>query len=362
MESVKIELVDIFNKLEKNENNTEYKKKYILLKKIYQKINMNNNLLIKLNQEIDNNKNTLYNLKIFNQTSFKELYETLEEEDKKYIINKFDNIQGKIVKILFEPEKKEHECSDNCNHGFDPNDIMNSNKMKKILNNKKLRNNLEHQLRKTTGMKNSSLEEILKSNIPKEQQKMVDTILKNETVKKISETFLNKDNLLKIKNIFMKLIEEPEMKEQLDKFRCIINEDDFITSLTDIYNDFQKTKDLKQIEKLVTENKKLQDVLKKVEESFKNDTINLDNIKTIVEKFVKNFITEVKELNLIGESDINNLKNLGNQFQMIKNFLGNDKKTLTKEEKKDKENKRRERARKDYRRKLRRQYKKNKKN
>lgn len=364
MESVKISLIEIFTKLEELENDETMKKKYLLLKKIYQKINMKNELLMKLNNEIDENKDKLYKIKLFNQTSFEELYNNMNEENKLFINEKFDFIQKRITELLFGIEKnEEHECGDNCNHSFDPNDMLNSKKMQKILNNKRLRGNLENQLRKTTGMKNASLEEILKSNVSKEQQKMIDTILNNDTVKKLSETFLNEENLLKVRDIFMRLIEQKDIKDELDKFRCIINEDDFVESITDIYTQFQETQDLTSIERLVKENKKLQSVLIKLEESFKNNTINLDNIKNIIFKFVNDFVNEVKSLDLIKEVDIKNLKNLGKQFQMIQQFLGGEKKELVDEkEKKDKENKRREKARKEYRRKLRKELKNNKNN
>ena len=371
MESIKIKFVEIFTKLESLEIDEKNKGRYILLKRIYQKINMNDNLLIKLNTELHNNEETLYKLKIFNQTTFKDLYNTMKQEDKDYIINKFEEIKTDITRTLFgiiQNQNQEHECSEDCEHNhsmFSPENMLNSKKMQKILNNKKLRYNLEHQLRKSTGMKNASLEEILKSNIPKEQQKMIDSILSNKTVKKISETFLNEENLLKVRNLFLNLLEQDEIKQELDKFRCIINEDQLIESVTEIYTEFQKTQDLKDIERLVKENTKLHEILQKLENALKNNTIDIEEIKGLFEKVFFDFIKEVKKLDLIKESDIRDLKNLGNQFTMIKDFVGNftgDKKEkLSIEDRKNNESKRREKARKKYRRELRNKLKKNKK-
>jgi len=371
MESIKIKFVEIFTKLESLEIDEKNKGRYILLKRIYQKINMNDNLLIKLNTELHNNEETLYKLKIFNQTTFKDLYNTMNQEDKDFIINKFEEIKSDITKTLFgvvQNKNEEHECSEDCEHNhsmFSPENMLNSKKMQKILNNKKLRYNLEHQLRKSTGMKNASLEEILKSNIPKEQQKMIDSILSNKTVKKISETFLNEENLLKVRNLFLNLLEQDEIKQELDKFRCIINEDQLIESVTEIYTEFQKTQDLKDIERLVKENTKLHEILQKLENALKNNIIDIEKLKVLLEKVFFDFIKEVKKLDLIKESDIRDLKNLGNQFTMIKDFVGNftgDKKEkLSIEDRKNNESKRREKARKKYRRELRNKLKKDKK-
>ena len=371
MESIKIKFVEIFTKLESLETDEKNKSRYILLKRIYQKININDNLLMKINTELHDNKETLHKLKIFNQTTFKDLYNTMKQEDKDYIINKFEEIKTDITRTLFgiiQNQNQEHECSEDCEHNhsmFSPENMLNSKKMQKILNNKKLRYNLEHQLRKSTGMKNASLEEILKSNIPKEQQKMVDSILSNETVKKISETFLNEENLLKVRNLFLDLLEQDEIKQELDKFRCIINEDQLIQSVSEIYTEFQKTQDLKDIERLVKENTKLHEILQKLENALKNNIIDIEKLKVLLEKVFFDFIKEVKKLDLIKESDIRDLKNLGNQFTMIKDFVGNftgDKKEkLSIEDRKNNESKRREKARKKYRRELRNKLKKDKK-
>jgi len=371
MESIKIKFVEIFTKLESLETDEKNKSRYILLKRIYQKININDNLLMKINTELHDNKETLHKLKIFNQTTFKDLYNTMKQEDKDYIINKFEEIKTDITRTLFgiiQNQNQEHECSEDCEHNhsmFSPENMLNSKKMQKILNNKKLRYNLEHQLRKSTGMKNASLEEILKSNIPKEQQKMVDSILSNETVKKISETFLNEENLLKVRNLFLDLLEQDEIKQELDKFRCIINEEQLIESVSEIYTEFQKTQDLKDIERLVKENTKLHEILQKLENALKNNIIDIEKLKVLLEKVFFDFIKEVKKLDLIKESDIRDLKNLGNQFTMIKDFVGNftgDKKEkLSIEDRKNNESKRREKARKKYRRELRNKLKKDKK-
>lgn len=359
MEKIKVEIVNILNILEKKEKDEKNKKKYTLLKKIYQKINMNDKLLMKLNKELTENEETFHDLTIFNKTSFKELYESMEEEEQKQIKDLLVNLKEITLKKIMGQE--EHECSNDCEHNmdlFDPNQLINNKKMQKILNNKKLRYNLEQQLKKTTGMKNSSLEEILKSNIPKEQKKMMDAILNNETVKKITDKVLNEENLLKIKDVFMNLIEREEVKTELDKIKCIVDEENFIESITTIYTEFQKTQDLKDIERLVKENTQLQDVLKKVDSAFKNDVLNIEHLKKMAMSIMTEFITEVQKLEIIDSSDIKSIKNLGRQFDLLSGFFGETKKPIEDEETK---NKRRERARKDYRRKLRKQLK-NKKN
>ena len=357
---IKIELVDILNILEKLSDET-YKGKYSLLKKIYQKINMNDKLIMKLNKELTENEDEYHKLTIFNKTNFEELLKTMNEEDRTNITNKLKELKELTFKVIMGEGKDEHECDDNCehNHIFDPNQLMNNKKMQKILNNKKLRYNLEQQLKKTTGMKNSSLEEILKANIPKEQKKMMDTLLKNDTVKKITDKVLNEENLLKLKNLFLELTEREEVKSELDKIKCIIDEDNFIESISNIYNDFQKTGDLKDIEKLVKENTQLQDVLKKLDTALKNDVINIDRIKGMLKTLGMEFIEKVQALNIIDKSDIKNITNLGGQFNLLSGFFGDSKPIEDAKTKKDKEKKRREKAKKDYRRKLRSQLKKN---
>lgn len=364
MDKIKVSLVEIFTILEKKEQEETYQKKYGLLKRIYQKINMNETLTMKLNKELTENEGNYYKLTIFNKTNFEELYEQMKEEEKEEITKKFKDLQVTVFKAIIGEDKEEHECDDDCehNHIFDPNQLMNSKKMQKILNNKKLRGNLEQQLRKSTGMTKSSLEEILKSNIPKEQKKMLDTILNNETVKKITDKVLNEENLLKIKDVFLKLTEREDIKAELDKFRCVIDEENFLSSITDIYNEFGKTGDLKDIEKLVKENTQLQEVLKKLDTAFKNDTLNIERIKGMLQGLLSDFVKEVQTLDIVTESDIKDVKNLGNQFSLLSGFFGEQKAVEDPKTKKDKEKKRREKARKDYRRKLRSQLKKNNKN
>lgn len=361
MNKIKIELVEIFSMLEKKDMEETYKKKYGLLKKIYQKINMNESLIMKLNKELTESEGNYHKLTIFNKTNFEELFNSMNEDEKTELKNKFIQLKETTIKAIMGEKQEQHECGNDCehNHMFDPNQLMNSKKMQKILNNKKLRYNLEQQLRKTTGMKNSSLEEILKSNIPKEQKKMMDAILNNDTVKKITDKVLNEENLLKIKDVFLKLVEKEEVKSELDKFRCIVNEENFIESITDIYNEFQKTGDLKDIERLVKENTKLQDVLKKLDNAFKTDVLNIDKIKNMLYKLLMEFVEEVQKLEIVDMNDIKSLKNLGGQFNLLSGFFGEQKPIEDAKTKKDKEKKRREKAKKDYRRKLRSQLKKN---
>lgn len=363
MNKIKVELVEIFGMLEKKDMEETYKKKYDLLKKIYQKINMNDSLIMKLNKELTENEENYHNLTIFKKTNFEELYNNMDEEEKTELTNKFKDLTQITLQVIMGEEEQKHECDDNCehNHMFDPNQLMNNKKMQKILNNKRLRYNLEQQLRKTTGMKKASLEEILSENIPKEQRKMFDSILKNETVKKITDKVLNEENLIKIKDIFLSLTEREEVKSELDKFKCIVNEDNFIESITEIYNEFQKTGDLKDIEKLVKENTKLQDVLKKLDEAFKTDVLNIDRLKSMLTGLLGEFVEQVQSLQIIDSSDINSLKNLGGQFNLLSGFFGEQKPIEDAKTKKDKEKKRREKAKKDYRRKLRSQLKKNNK-
>ena len=364
MEKIKVEIVNILNILENKEKDEINKRKYTLLKKIYQKINMNEKLVIKLNKELTEYSECFYKLSLFNKTNFKELYDSLEKKEQNEITDSLMNLKEITLKKIMGQEETEHICEDDCEHNlFDPNQLMNSKKMQKILNNKKLRYNLEQQLRKTTGMKKSSLEEILKSNIPKEQKKMFDTILNNETVKKITDKVLNQENLLKINDVFLNLMKKEEVKKELDKIKCIIDEENFLESITSIYTEFQKTQDLKDIEKLVKENTQLQEVLKKLDTAFKNDVLNIEHLKKMVMTLVTEFVTEVQKLDIIDASDIKNIKNLGGQFNLLSGFFGETKKTIEDEETRNKrKNKRREKARKEYRRKLRNKYKnKNKK-
>jgi len=361
MESIKIDFVNIFNILEKE---TEEPEMYILLKKIYQKINLNNVVLLNFKKDYDEKKDSLDTLKIFNKTNFKESFEKMEVMKQKMIIDLFESIDKKIQNYLITGSiivKSEHECNDKCEHNIDANQMFQSKKMQKLLKNKKVRQNLETQLRKTTGMKNASLEEILSSNLPKQHKTMIDGILNNKTIKKLQETFLNQDNLMKIKDIFMKLVEKDDVKTELDKFRCIVNEDKFLECLTDVYSKFQETGDLKSLEKIMTENETLKEIITKFEQCLKDDVINIGTIKKLLETLVTDFLVEIKKLDLIKESDISDLRKITSQFSMIKDMFGSEPIDLkTKEENKDK---RRSEARKKYRRQLRNKYKSgNKKN
>ena len=236
MESIKIDFVNIFSILEKENKEPEM---YVLLKRIYQKINLNQILLLNFKNDYDDKKDSLHKLKIFNKTNFKESFEEMEDIKQKIIVDLFKSIDQKIQNFLLTGNviiKTEHKCNDECEHSIDANKMFQSKKMQKLLKNKKVRQNLETQLRKTTGMKNASLEEILSSNLPKQHKTMIDGILNNKTIKKLQETFLNQDNLMKIKDIFMKLVEKDDVKTELDKFRCIVNEDKFLECLTDVYS------------------------------------------------------------------------------------------------------------------------------
>ena len=93
MESIKIDFVNIFNILEKE---TEEPEMYILLKKIYQKINLNNVVLLNFKKDYDEKKDSLYTLKIFNKTNFKESFEKMEVMKQKMIIDLFESIDKKI--------------------------------------------------------------------------------------------------------------------------------------------------------------------------------------------------------------------------------------------------------------------------
>jgi len=361
MESIKIDFVNIFTILEKDNVEQDI---YLLLKKIYQKINLNQVVLLNFKNDYDKKKNSLHELKIFNKTNFKESFAKMESIKQKTIIDLFNSIDQKIQNFLLTGSviiKPEHECNDKCNHDLDTNEIFKSSKMQKLLKNKKVRQTLENQLRKTTGMKKASLEEILSSNLPKQHKAMIDGILNNKTIKKLQETFLNQDNLMKIKDIFMKLVEKDEVKTELDKFRCIVNEDNFLECLTDIYSKFQETGDLKSLEKIMTDNTTLKVIVEKFEKCLKDDIINIETVKTLLETLVKDFLVEIKKLDLIKESDISDLRKITSQFSMIKDMFGTaepiDQKT--KDEKKDK---RRNDAKKQYRRKLRKKYKSGKKN
>jgi len=355
MESIKIDFVNIFTLLEKENKQSEM---YVLLKKIYQKINLNQTVLLNFKSNYDENKDSLHQLKIFNKTNFKELFENMETIKQKIIIDLFKSIDQKIQNFLLTGNvivKKEHECNNECEHNMDPNQIFQSKKMQKLLKNKKVRQNLENQLRRTTGMKNATLEEILATNMPKQHKTMIDGILNNPTIKKLQETFLNEDNLIKIKDIFLKLVEKENVKVELDKFRCIVNEDDFLECLTEVYTKFQETGDLKSLEKIMGENETLKNIVTKFEKCLKDDIININTIKTLLETLVKDFMVEVKNLDLIKESDISDLRKLTGQFSMIKDMFGPE--PIDKKTREEKKVKRRSNARKQYRRQLRKKYK-----
>jgi len=356
MESIKIDFVNIFTLLEKENKQPEM---YVLLKKIYQKINLNQGLLLNFKNNYDENKDSLHKLKIFNKTNFEELFKNMEIIKQKIIIDLFKSINDKIESFLLTgkvvTKKDDHECDNNCSHDMDPNQIFQSKKMQRMLKNKKVRQNLEKQLRRTTGMKNASLEEILATKTPKQHKTMIDGILNNPTIKKLQETFLNEDNLIKIKDIFLKLVEKEEVKVELDKFRCIVNEDDFLVCLSDVYSKFQETGDLKSLEKIMAENQTLKTIVEKFEKCLKDDIININTIKTLLETLVKDFMIEVKNLNLIQESDISNLRKLTSQFSMIKDMFGPE--PVDQKTREEKKVKRRSNARKQYRRQLRKKYK-----
>ncbi|SVA26426.1 uncharacterized protein METZ01_LOCUS79280 [marine metagenome] len=357
MESIKIDFVNIFTLLEKENKNPEM---YVLLKKIYQKINLNQNVLLNFQNNYKEHKESLHNLKIFNKTNFQEVFENMEAEKQKTIVDSFKNINEKIQnylltgKAVIVHKEEEHKCDNECSH-MDMNNIFNSKKMQKLLKNKKARSNLEHQLRRTTGMRNASLEEMLSENLPKQHKTMIDNLLNNSTIKKLQETFLNEDNLMKIKNIFLKLIEKEEVKTELDKFRCIVNEDDFLKCFTEIYNKFQETGDLKSLEKIMTENVVLKNIIEKFEKCLKDDIININTIKTLLETLVQDFMVEVKKLNLIQEADVSSLRKLTKQFAMMKDLFGPE--PVNEKAKEEKKIQRRNNARKKYRRQLRKKYK-----
>lgn len=358
MESIKIDFVNIFTLLEKENKNPEM---YVLLKKIYQKINLNQNVLLNFQNNYKENKKSLHNLKIFNKTNFQEVFENMEAEKQKTIVDSFKNINEKIQnylltgKAVIVHKEEEHKCDNECSHNMDMNNIFNSKKMQKLLKNKKARSNLEHQLRRTTGMRNASLEEMLSENLPKQHKTMIDNLLNNSTIKKLQETFLNEDNLMKIKNIFLKLIEKEEVKTELDKFRCIVNEDDFLKCFTEIYNKFQETGDLKSLEKIMTENVVLKNIIEKFEKCLKDDIININTIKTLLETLVQDFMVEVKKLNLIQDSDVSSLRKLTKQFAMMKDLFGPE--PVNQKAKEEKKIQRRNKARTKYRRQLRKKYK-----
>jgi hypothetical protein len=245
---------------------------------------------------------------------------------------------------------------------MDTNKIFQSKKMQKLLKNKKIRGNLEQQLRKSTGMKNASLEEIMSSDLPKQHKKMIDDLLSNPIINRLKEQFLNKENLKNIKNIFLELIDKDEIKNELDKFRCIINEDKFTECLSNIYSEFQKTNDIKSLEKILKENEILQEIIGKFEKSLKDNVINLENIQKTMGTFVTDFFIRIKQFDIIKDSDIKNLKKMTSQFDMLKNMFNNIPMEKSNELKEEKKKKRRFNARKKYRRKLRSQYKKNKSN
>jgi len=355
MESIKIDFVNIFTLLEKENKESEM---YVLLKKIYQKINLNQTVLLNFKNNYNENKNSLHQLKIFNKTNFKELFENMETIKQKNIIDLFKSIDQKIESFLLTGKivnQSKHECNNNCSHDMDSSQIFQSKKMQKMLKNPTVRQNLENQLRRTTGMKNASLEEILATNTSKQHQSMINNILNNSTIKKLQETFLNEDNLIKIKDVFLKLIEKDEIKTELDKFRCIVNEDEFLECLLKVYNEFQKTNDLKSLEKIMSENEVLQNIIDKFEKCLKDDIININTIKILLENLVKDFMVEVKNLNLIKDSDISDLRKLTSQFSMIKDIFGSEQ--VDKKTREEKKNKRRNNARKQYRRQLRKKYK-----
>ena len=62
MESIKFDFVNIFTLLEKENKNQET---YVLLKKIYQKINLNQNVLLNFHNNYKEHIESLHNLKIF---------------------------------------------------------------------------------------------------------------------------------------------------------------------------------------------------------------------------------------------------------------------------------------------------------
>ena len=338
--SINKSLVSVFQLLQKYD---EESRKFTKLSHLYGTLKFNDKLILKFYNDFQENKNDISKLTYFKNTNINKVLDKMEEED--------INILTKSLKDAYKIAKnkiingEEHTCGDNCNH---KEELMTNKKIKKILNKKGMKQQLQAHLGKQFNIKNGNVEDMLrqalKNELPGDQFNMINNALSNPMIKSVTDKLLTEENMNKLKDIFTEVMEDKEIVEEINKIKEIFNETKVMNAISTIFESVKNINDITKIQSLLENNEEIKNLMVKFENAMKSGLIDEKKMMELAKKAGDKMMDAMKETKILDGVNIKLLKNLiGN---MGSNFMSK-KKELTKEERRDrriKNNRRRIRA------------------
>jgi hypothetical protein len=321
------------------------------LKKIYEKLNITEKILLGYHNDFEKNQEDITKLKLFKNSKIEDFFPQMEEQDKKDLLNKLKDIHDIAHKKLILGEEEHEHCEDcPCNDNNLFNSLMNNKKIKKLLNKKGLKQKLESELKKQLGQ-DVDLEGMLKKGlgeIPKENIDMMKNLLDNDMVKNMCGKLFTEENLKKIKTSFFIFLDENDVFDELEKIKDVFNENNvtgIFDNITKQVSSLESLENYEEVMKLFTENSDVKSLMNTFEEAKKKKIIDEEKIFSLGKKLMDHMMVELKDMGILNDMNLSFFGNMFKQYN-LSSFFADDTKKETKES-------RREKAKKKYRREMR---------
>jgi hypothetical protein len=302
---------------------------------------------MKFYQDYQTNKSDITKLKIFQNTPIESV------SDKVDVIALLDELFESCKMFLM---NQNHTCSATCEHHNPRGTSKKKSKLEKLLNNKQTREKLKRELDITNeGDLNKLLQETMDSvkDHPElsgifdaKQMSNLKGLFGNKMFKNITKKLMNKETTAKLQALVVEFMDKEDIKQEIEKVKVLFSEQSFVDNITTLMEKLKTIKDINDIMAL-KDDKATMDFVATMEKHINNDLIDSANLEKMVNKYSAEFMDRIKELKIVDTKTMTAINLLSSSFGP------KEQKKSTKEDKES----RRKKKQKDYRRKLRNQYK-----
>ena len=320
---------------------------FVKVASVYSKIDINETIVLKFYQDYQNNKSDITKLKIFQNTPIESIV------DKVNVVELLDELFETCKMFLM---NQNHTCSATCEHKVPRGTSKKKSKLEKLLSSKHTREKLKKELDITNESDlNKLLQETMDSvkDSPElagmfdaKQLSGLKSLFNNNMFKNITKKLMDPETTSKLQALVSEFMNKEDVKCEIEKVKLLFNEQSFLDSISTLIEKLKHIKDINDIMAL-KDDKTTMDFVTTMEKHLTNELIDSANLEKMVTKYSAEFMDRIKELKII------DMKTLTAINLLSSSFGAPEQKKSTKEDKKSRRNKKQ----KDYRRKLRNQYK-----
>jgi hypothetical protein len=307
MSSINKYFVSLFKLL----NTTVEDSKYLKYATVYSRMDFNEKYNLNLLNNLKNNRGTPFENSIFkNIKSSQEDYNKMSDDNKLTFNKLLNGLEEELKNKIYNIQK---DCEDDCGCCTSKKpSIMDNKKIKKIMKNNKMRNQLEKELSKQLGVKNANLETLLQETSKGGLQNnpllnSLKGIIDEKTINNITETIFGDND--KFKTLLDKIMNNEKYKKDIDNIKIIFNEEKIKKIFGIITNKMSnlKEEDLMTIVSDVMEVEEVKDLYNNFQKSVDSGLLSIEKINELMNFGFQEVLTVLKEENLISDKQINRL-------------------------------------------------------